>query len=320
MANDRKQLIPLWPDALADVDIVKVRFALDFLSPCVVQPAVFLGLGRTLRVTGRQLLNAEDPCLAQQWAALFQPALSEDPVARRRFQKPAPSFVMTMPLSDQRSLDAGDRLELEVLFVGTGIPSIHYFLRCLIHLGHLGLVSGEGQYEVTEVVAQQPDGTFTRAWRQGDSISSMVCPVQSLLWQVQREQITDQLVASFTTPTRLLVNGKPLRKPRFSQIFPFMLRRVTSMIHAHCNIEVADNFPLLIEKARQIEILHTSLVWADWRNLTSQQGVSIGGFMGAITVQGDVLEDIFWVLSVSHFLGIGKGAPYGAGHFSIKES
>lgn len=317
MATDCKQLTPLWPASLAEVDIVKVRFVLDFLSPCVVQPAVFLGLGRTLRVTGRQLFDGKDSFEAQHWEGLFQPALSEDPVARRKFQKPAPPFVMAMPIKDKTSLDAGDRLELEVLFIGTGIPSIHYLLRCLIHLGHLGLVSGEGQYEVTEVAAQQPDGSFSRAWRQGDSLDSLLCPVQSLLWQVQKEQVVDHLVISFATPTRLMVDGGPLRKPRFSQIFPFMLRRVTSMLYAHCNIEIADDSSLLIEKARTIEMPHADLVWADWRALASQQGMSIGGFMGDITIQGDALEDILWVLSVAQFFGLGKGATYGAGHFCI---
>mgnify|MGYP000327047713 CR=1 FL=1 len=122
MANDCKQLTPSWPDALSGVAVVKVRFFLDFISPCVVHPADFLGLGRTLRATGRQLFDVEDSISGQQWGNLFQPALSDDPVARQRFQKPAPPFVITMPIDDTTSFDAGDRLELEVLFIGTGIP------------------------------------------------------------------------------------------------------------------------------------------------------------------------------------------------------
>ena len=53
MVADNDFLIPDWPDALQQVDIVKVRFVLDFISPCRVQPADFLGIGRVLRLAGR---------------------------------------------------------------------------------------------------------------------------------------------------------------------------------------------------------------------------------------------------------------------------
>lgn len=319
MSNDKKQLLPQWPDALTGVDVVKLRFALDFLSPCSIQPADFLGLGRTLRLTGRQLFDARDVTLLQQWEMLFQPALSDDPAARRKFQKPAPAFVLTMPIAEQADVDVGDRLSLEVLFLGTGITSIHHFLRSLIHLGQLGLVAGEGQYDVTEVEALQPEGQFEPVWQQSEALVALTSPVLSLLWLVQRESLAEQLTLHFTTPTRLLRAGRPFRQPRFDQLFPFMLRRVTSMLHAHCGLDVCDDPTRLITLARELEPVAAGLAWKDWRCIASAQDLSVGGFVGDLVIRGPQIEELFWVLALVSLLGVGKGASYGAGRVALSE-
>jgi len=318
MIDEHKQLIPVWPEKLGDVDIVKVSFALDFLSPCTVQPADFLGLGRSLRLTGRQLLDTDDSVSAQQWEALFQPPLSDDPVALRKFQKPAPSFVMTMPLTAERILDAGDRINLDLLFIGTGIPSIHCFLRGLVHLGKLGLISGEGHYDLTEVRAMQPDGAYVQVWREGAPLDSLSFPVLNLMWLVRKDQIPAQVMVRFNTPARIMKDGKPLRKPRFTQLVPFMLRRVTSMLFAHSGVEIMDDYAPLIEQAQNVNVVAESLRWCDWRMLPGQQGEMIGGFIGEVELKGDALEEIYWLLVVASLLGFGKGATYGAGSFIVE--
>lgn len=317
MINEEKQLNPTWPGALADVDVSKLRFVLDFLSPCTLQPADFLGLGRVLRLTGRQLFDSQDVSVSQHWETLFQPQVSDDPVARRKFQKPAPAFVMTMPIGGSLDVDVGDRLILEVLFIGTGISSIHHFLRSLLHLGQLGLVAGDGRYDVIEVEALQPDGGFERIWSQTEPVTTLTCPVQSLLWLVQQEQVRDRLSLNFKTPTRLMRDGKPLRQPCFRHVFPFMLRRVTSILHAHCALEVCDDPRLLIECAREIETVAKQLSWQDWRSVTKSKDLSVGGFIGELTIAGARIEELFWVLAVASLLGIGKGATYGAGCFEV---
>jgi hypothetical protein len=317
MVADNDFLIPVWPEALQHVDGVRVCFALDFISPCVVQPADFLEIGRILRSAGRQGLDSHDAFANQQWKALFQPALSDDPIARRKFQKPAPAFVVTIPIMQKRILQGGECLELEVLFLGTGIPLIHEFLRSLIQLGHLGLSAGEGRFAVTNVRSRGPDGSESLMWRQHEPLETLTCSVQPLTWLLQDESIINDVTIKFITPTRLLVDGKPLRKPLFTHIFPFMLRRVTSMLHAHSGVEVLDDPTCLLVKSRELNVVETRLKWHDWRSLSGQQGLVVGGFIGEMTLEGQVLEEVYWVLAVASLFGLGKGATYGAGQFTI---
>ncbi len=317
MITEKNLLIPDWPDALQKVDIVKARFALDFLSPCTVQPANFIKLFRTLRHAGRQMLDSNDALAVRQWEALFQPALSDDPVARRKFQKPAPALVMTMPVAQKTFIDIGDRLECEVLFIGAGIPLIHVFLSNLIQLGKLGMVFDEGYFEVTEVYSPNNGQPESHAWRQGEPLDSLTCTVQPLAWLVNQDRVPDRLTISYETPVRLMVDGRPLRKPHFRQVFPFMLRRVTSMLFAHSGIEILDEPSSLLENASRLEESETRLTWTDWRAIAGQQGLVVGGFTGEMVLSGQAIEQIYWVLAVASLFGIGKGATYGAGRFGL---
>jgi len=317
MITGKNLLIPDCPGVLQEVDVAKVCFALDFLSPCTVHPADFIRLGRILRASGRQMLDQADGLMSRQWQALFQPAPSDDPIARRKFQKPAPALVMTMPVAQKTLVDTGDRLKCEVLFIGDGIPLIQVFLSSLIHLGRIGMVSGEGLFEVTEVYSMSCEQPDNLVWRQDDPLDSFVCTVQPLTWIVNRERVFDRLMISYETPVRLMVDGRPLRKPRFGQVFPFMLRRVTSMLFAHSGVEILDEPSRLFDSVRSLEESETHLTWKDWREVSGQPGLVLGGFTGKMTLSGQAIEKIYWVLAVASMFGIGKGATYGAGRFVL---
>lgn len=317
MVAENDFVIPAWPDGLQHVDVVKARFVIDFISPCQVQPGDFLELGRLLRLAARPLLDSCNTVAIQQWKALFQPSLSEDPVARRKFQKPAPAFVVTMPIVRKTLFNTGDQLALEVLFIGTGIPFIHTFLRSLIHLGHLGLVAGEGRFAVAEVFSRVSGQSEGVAWRHSQPLETLTCSVQPLTWLIQEEQVAHKLNVRFTTPTRLMVDGKPLRKPHFKQVFPFMLRRVTSMLHAHSGIEVLDDPTYMLDLVQSLDVAEAKLHWQDWRPLSGRQGMTVGGFLGEMALEGQAIQEVYWVFAVASLLGIGKGATYGAGRFVL---
>lgn len=316
MTWEQNFLAPDWPKTLEDVDIFQARFLLDFLTPCVLQPADFLRLGRVLRACGRHITDRHERFDSAQWEALFQPSPSDDPFARRRFQKPAPAFVMKMPLLQDTIFDVGDRLACDVTFVGRGIPLLELFLRSLRHLGHLGIVAGKGHFDVSAVRGlTAPDES--PLWRQNEPLGSLACTLQPLSWLVTQEQIPATIKLYYKTPVRLLVSGKPLRKPAFHQIFPFMLRRVTAMLHAHAGVEVLEQGSDLLESLREVEELEKHLIWCDWRSMGGQAGLSVGGFTGTMEISGSALEKIYWVLAVASLFGIGKGASHGAGHFIL---
>lgn len=318
MINENDSLIPVWPDGLQQVDVVKVCFTLDFKSSCQLLPADFLAIGRVLRLAGRPSSESCDDAALQRWKSLFQPLLSSDPIARRKYQKPAPAFVLTIPILHKQIFSAGDQLDLEVLFLGTGIPLINDFLRSLIHLGCMGLVAGHGRFAVTAVRNREPDYSETVIWQQNEPLEILTCAVQPLTWWLQSEHVASSVSVKFVTPVRLMIDGKPLRKPVFKKIFPFMLRRVTSMLYAHAGIEVLDDPTYLLEQVASLTVSEFKMHWQDWRVLAGRQGMNVGGFVGEMIIQGQALEEMYWILSAASLLGIGKGATYGAGRFLLR--
>jgi hypothetical protein len=263
------------------------------------------------------MADPADELAVRQWQALFQPAPSPDPVARRRYQKPAPALVMTLPVLQETFIDKGRELDCEVLFVGAGVSLVHLFLKSLVHLGNLGLVPDGGYFQVREVYCIGNGQPEKLAWRHDEPPDSLTFAVRPLNWLVSQDRVSDRLTILYETPVRLLMHGRPLRKPRFRQIFPFMLRRVTSMIFAHSGVELLDEPSSLLASVSRIEQLETRLSWCDWRAITGQKDLVVGGFTGEMVLAGQAIEDIYWVLAVASLFGIGKGASYGAGRFKL---
>ena len=194
---------------------------------------------------------------------------------------------------------------------------MHEFLRSLIHIGKLGLVAGEGRFEVIELLNLEPDQSEGLVWRRDEPLESLACSVQPLSWLLCQGPVQKQVQLRFKTPTRLMVHGKPLRKPALRKIFPFMLRRTTSMLYTHCQLEVLDDPATLLELVDQFETVAARMTWSDWRPLHGRQGLSVGGFIGELSFRGAALQELYWVFAASSLFGIGKGATYGAGQFEL---
>jgi hypothetical protein len=271
------------------------------------------------------LLHAAAKVLPQtRRAALFNPALSSDPAALRRYQKPAPPFALRPAPGWSGEYQEGDRIALDVLFLGTGTLAIGDFLAVLQALGESGLTPGEGRYEVALAQSLGNDGKWRDLWR--GSLSSTE-PVLELLrldqWLESKWPAAWPIVFELTTPARLVAGGRVLRRPRFRQLFPFLLRRVSSMLHAHCGLEPVDDPARLIEAAAKVESEWLESHWFDWRSrMGCDEPESLGGCMGRLRLDGAELEDVLWVVLLATLFGVGRGAAYGAGscRLSVDES
>lgn len=310
---------PVVPNELSRVDFVRVRFQLEFQEACALNLARFLGLRPLLGRVARQYLTSDGAEGLRRYKLLFEPEAVSDPVAVRKFQKPAPPFVLMLTPFPPATYDVGETFSLEMLFLGTSIPLIGDFLEILVQLGRSGLVDGASQFDVVEVCASGEDGVSQTVWRAGTSPGSVAPPLDSLGSWLERQWPEGwPLTLQFVTPTRLLSNGRLLRRPTFPQVFPFMLRRVTSMVYAHAECEPWVDLDLLFQATEEIVSGKRSFEWHDWKELGEHRSLrQIGGFTGSISLAGDTLTEIYWVIALASLFGIGKGAAFGAGRFRI---
>jgi hypothetical protein len=119
------------------------------------------------------------------------------------------------------------------------------------------------------------------------------------------------------TPARLLSVNRPLFRPTFQRLLPFILRRVTSLLYTCGDFELVDAEQLL-KGAAPVQERENTLAWKDWRTLDGEEEkVEIGGIKGSVVLSGEGLLDILWLLNIGSLCNVGKGASYGAGHFLL---
>jgi hypothetical protein len=302
-----------YPVRLHSVDFVRIRFQLEFQEPYLLTLEAALRLRRNLR-------QALHPAESEYFQQLFEPPLPSDPVAVRRFQRPSPLFVLLPPSDLPRTLLEGDLLDLEVLFWGTGVHQLGDFSLVLQALGAAGWHRGEGRFNLVQLGATNHAGGCERIWQVGQSPLNLAPPVLSAAWWLEESGVWEApLQLEFLSPARILSGGRPLFQPNFVRLFPFFLRRVTSMVHACCGVEILDDpEPLLKASSAVIETSNT-LHWSDWRTLEGESSQELGGVTGSVFLQGDILPEILWILNLASLMNLGKGASYGAGHFRLSE-
>jgi len=296
---------------LSQADFAMVRMTLEFLEPCRLDPFALLRLRRGLLRSGRELFGDR----ACQW---FSPPLSCDPQALRRFQKPAPAFVLRPQLLKREFWDEGDTLSLEILFLGVGIQQLPGFISLLKHLGRSGLDEDGGCFDLVSVDCLGASGT----WHQMSHAHAGGEPSPDVLsvgwWLDSYSPLPEPLHLSFSTPTRLVVNGHSLRRPQFRQIFPFMLRRVTSMLYYHCGLEPVEDLIPLFSMAKQVCTDWETSRWIDWHDLGDEsKRVRVGGVTGQLRLSGKGHEELDWIVALSTLFGVGRGASFGAGRLDL---
>jgi hypothetical protein len=242
-------------------------------------------------------------------------------VALRRFQRPSPPFALLPHPDPERDFDGGDRLEITVSFWGRGVHLVGDFARVLQALGKIGFHRGQGTFELVAIEAEDSSGNRVTIWREQEGFHLLTPPINEVGWWLNRDGEPAAVMLEFLTPARLLSQGRPLFKLDFRRLFPFILRRVTSMLYAHCGLEVVDDPGRLLAAADRVHEVQNVLYWQDWRTLEGGgMTQDLGGIIGSVRLEGETLQSVFGILRVGSLMNVGKGAAFGAGCFRLREA
>lgn len=249
------------------------------------------------------------------FARLFDPHFGGDTEGRKRFQKPAPPFVFRYQPDSFRVYQTGESFSFELVLMGTAITQVPFFIRLLRLLAERFAV--EGTFELIEVSGWDDSENLHPVWLPEDDFDELMPPVCTADWWVMRhEKLSTPLTMEFLVPARLMVRGKPLFRPNYRDLFPFLLRRVTSLCYAHANqLLVEDVQPLLLVADKVVS--QCEMRWEDWRTLKRVQDLEVGGLLGRCELSGEGMEDLIWVMVLAELFQVGRGAAYGAGKIEL---
>jgi len=313
------------PAGLRNVEFARLYFHLEFQESFEITSWMLLRLRRGLRQASRAALAAcgsVPPADSTRFERLFDPGLSTDPVSLKRFQRPGPSFVLQPSIESVENYEAGERFILPINLFGKGIQGIGDFATVFQVFGGNGLNLGEGKFELVAIEGEDPSGNRQPVWKEGDPFDGIAPPLIDARWWLERrgdENSRDGM--KFLTPARLISRGKPLFRPSFGKIFPFVLRRVSSMLHAHCNVELDLEPQVVLKQAEAMPVNDNRLRWVDWRVLESEEGsLDLGGVGGSIHFAAALPDQLFAILELASLMNLGKAAAFGSGIFRLESA
>ncbi len=311
--------LPPLPEELQQVEYVKLYFHLQVTDYFDLPQLGLLQLRRELFQALRTLEGWRTTEQTKALKRLLQPPLSDDPVLRRQTQKPAPAFILFPDPDLKGAIEPQQRIVLPALFIGRGVQNIDAFIALLQQLGQQGLYHGSGQFVLEGVESEDASGVRAMLWSEAMS-ASVSPPVSDLHWLLERQlSAADQFKIEVISPLRLLQKNKPLFKASFVELFPFVLRRVSSILSSHAEVEVIKNPKPLLALAQQVVVGENSMQWLDWRRLAGPgPGQDLGGLSGSLDVSGPALMELLGLLQLGSLFNAGKGATYGSGQYRLR--
>lgn len=302
------------------VEFAILHFRFEFSQSTLLSRQSLLQLRRELHRSARHLfaLEGNEAAARSQFQALFDPPLALDPVAQRRYQRPGPPLVLAIDPADAGDYHAGDPWTLKVLFWGQGAQYAADFARVLQCSARRGFGPGVESCELVAIESEDASGLRAPLWQEGQPLQRLTPVFCDLDWWLADWPQGCDLRLEFQTPARILSAGRPVFRSNLAKLFPFILRRVTSMCHAHCGLDLLDDPAPLLRASNLVAERENTLVWTDWRCLDrGTELFDLGGLMGGLTLTGAAVEELAWVLQVGSLLNLGKGAAFGAGVFQL---
>ena len=309
---------------LERAEFVKLRYRVRLLDPVDVDLPMLLRLRRSFRAAGSYVFYHVDGGgdeTVHPFSRLFSPPVAEDPVARQRYQQSSAAFVLQPDPSCCRRYQRDELLTFPVVLWGGRQDQISQLAQIFQALGKSGLCADGGRFELLEIAGQDSAGRYANLWHSGEDLDRVQSPLRDADWWLSTLPVAvDRLRLNFVTPARLIQHGRPLFRADFINLFPFILRRVTSMLYAHCHFELIDDPMPWLESAKQVVVVENSLEWQDWRQLgpDSHRRQPLGGVMGSLLLSGPTLVDLLPVLELGTLMNLGKNAAYGAGQYQLE--
>ena len=244
----------------------------------------------------------------------FGRALTPDPAALKRFQKPSAPFVFTLPQLSSPLPNRGQAVPLGLTLVGTAANHVAVYLDAVKRLFGAGNRSGLPCATVVRVESRGY-GESRHLVREGEGALRL-----DLLEQLSLNGLVEglplvprEMTVEFLTPLRLLHEGRPVRDLSFSAFIRPLMRRASSLAYYYGGVELDHDFRWLAAQSEGVECT-TRLRWAG-REVESR-GALADGLIGELTFRGE-LADFAPFLLFGEYVHLGKGAPFGLGAYRV---
>jgi hypothetical protein len=266
------------------------------------------------------------------YTAVFHPFVPEgsEKISRNR-DIPRP-FVIKPPLETKETYLPGEHLSFDFVLVGKIKDYLPYFIVTFKELSQAGLGRGRAPLELAAVVHVGSDGVEAPVF---NSESNLVQPPKEAiswvdLWaragshngSINSPQAgtsnVKRVTMRFLTPTMLIADGAPVRRPTFGPIAKRLRDRINALAYFYCGNGLAIDFKAFGDDADKIVTVADSTRWVESSRYSRRREVThdLSGFIGEVSFEGE-LGPFIPYLKLGEYLHVGKNAVFGNGWYRI---
>jgi hypothetical protein len=233
---------------------------------------------------------------------------------RLRNQSAVPHpFVLQAPSPRVEAWTPADPLRFSIVLVGRAIEYFPYFFAAVERAAERGLGAGNVPFRLETV----RDGDGTLLWMPGGPacLPPAVHHPRMLFDALAPEEAT----LRFTTPVRILRDGRMPATLDFRAFARALLSRVSSLLYFHCGGELDVDFRGLLDRAARVRTVSDRLHVRPldrWSN-RQQTKVPIDGLVGTVTWRGESVGELWPLIRIGEVVHVGKSTALGMGRYEV---
>jgi hypothetical protein len=266
---------------------------------------------------------------------VFQPFVPEgsEKISKNR-DIPRP-FVIKPPLETKETYLPGERLSFDLVLVGKIKDYLPYFIVTFKELSQAGLGRGRTPVELVAVDHVNSDDGETPVYTKESNLvqppkeaiswtdlsSSVGCNNGSINSPHAGASEIKSITLRFLTPTMLIANGAPVRRPTFGTIVKRLRDRINALAYFYCGKGLDIDFRAFGDDADKIITAADSTRWVESSRYSRRREVThdLSGFAGEVSFEGNLVPFLPY-LKLGEYLHVGKNAVFGNGWYRIEEA
>src|SRR5579884_498265 len=226
-------------------------------------------------------------------------------------------FLIRPFLDGRREYTSHSPFVFDLFLFGFAVQHLDYVFIAFKNLEAQGIGIGRGQFRLERIESVGLQGQVLNVVHDG---SKYLKPLTSEFDVSIPDTGTSLLAMRFLTPVTIKAEGRILEKPRFHHLVKRLRDRISSLIQFYTALTIDWDFKEIGLFAERIEEVENSLRWINRfrRAGHSRETHDLGGAVGRLVVRGEALKNLFPLLWLGQYTGIGKNAVFGNGWYELE--
>jgi CRISPR-associated endoribonuclease Cas6 len=242
------------------------------------------------------------------YSIVFETPITEDNLILVGRNKGSHPFILSLISTD---LENTDHIELLLTLMGKGIDYLPYIYYSLKKAGDRGILKQRIPFKLK--------GPFIEDELILDEENKLNLNFKTKVWELGRSEkpFTNSTVIEFLSPCRLKKDGKYVSHLTFQDLMEALFRRAQIL----CTLygECSRIWPIPSFGKRNQIITEQKFTWVDLPYYSARQKkrIKMGGFMGTLSINGEIEVLERSLLEFGELFHIGKNAGFGLGKIRI---